>query len=69
MIYGILKHCKHQDDFVEKCYHVECNQVCPYRICDGSGEINTDVDDGEGHTMRGVGSSRCPCSTGDREDS
>lgn len=33
-------------------------ELCPY--CNGEGVIATDVDDGEGHTMRGVGDSK-PC--------
>ncbi len=28
--------------------------------CGGTGEISTDVDDGEGHTQRGVGTEPCP---------
>lgn len=29
--------------------------------CFGSGEVATDEDDGEGHTMRGVGTQKCIC--------
>ncbi len=29
--------------------------------CHGEGEVATDEDDGEGHTMRGVGSQKCIC--------
>lgn len=29
--------------------------------CGGEGVIATDEDDGEGHTMRGVGSQKCIC--------
>lgn len=29
--------------------------------CHGSGEVATDEDDGEGHTMRGVGTQKCIC--------
>jgi len=29
--------------------------------CDGEGEVSTDEDDGEGHTMRGVGLRKCHC--------
>jgi len=35
--------------------------LCPYGICDGSGVVSTDEDDGEGHTMRGVGERPCLC--------
>lgn len=30
-------------------------------ICDGSGYVQVDVDDGEGHTMKGVGVEKCIC--------
>lgn len=33
-------------------------ELCEY--CGGTGEIATDVDDGEGHIMRGVGDLK-PC--------
>ena len=33
---------------------------CVLGLCDGSGVIETDEDDGEGHIMRGVGEKRCP---------
>lgn len=33
---------------------------CPLDLCDGSGIIPEDVEDGEGHTMRGVGERKCP---------
>lgn len=29
--------------------------------CKGTGEVATDEDDGEGHIMRGVGTSKCIC--------
>ena len=29
--------------------------------CDGTGEVATDEDDGEGHLMRGVGTKKCIC--------
>lgn len=29
--------------------------------CHGTGEVATDEDDGEGHTMRGVGTQKCIC--------
>lgn len=29
--------------------------------CEDTGEIATDEEDGEGHTMRGVGTRKCPC--------
>jgi len=35
------------------------DDVCEY--CNGTGEIATDEDDGEGHTMRGVGTRKCIC--------
>lgn len=34
---------------------------CAY--CDGTGEVATDEDDGEGHIMRGVGTQKCVCQT------
>lgn len=33
--------------------------VCEW--CEGTGEVATDEDDGEGHTMRGVGTKKCIC--------
>ena len=33
-------------------------QLC--ELCGGTGEIATDEDDGEGHTLRGVNSELCP---------
>lgn len=33
--------------------------VCAY--CLGTGVIHSDEDDGEGHTMRGVGVEKCHC--------
>jgi hypothetical protein len=30
-------------------------------LCDGTGEVATDEDDGEGHIMRGVGTETCLC--------
>lgn len=35
-------------------------EACPLGLCDGSGIVSTDEDDGEGHTARGVGSAPCP---------
>lgn len=35
--------------------------ACPLGLCDGSGEISVDEDDGEGHTARGVGTRKCEC--------
>lgn len=32
---------------------------CPE--CDGTGEVAIDIDDGEGHTERGVGTKKCIC--------
>lgn len=38
----------------------EKEEVCEY--CTGTGEISTDVDDGEGHVMQGVGDKqKCIC--------
>lgn len=39
----------------------ECDveEVCEF--CLGEGEYSVDVDDGEGHTMRGVGTQKCHC--------
>lgn len=37
----------------------EVEEVCAW--CLGEGEYSTDEDDGEGHTMRGVGTAKCPC--------
>jgi len=34
-------------------------EVCAY--CLGTGEVSTDVDDGEGHMMHGVGTEKCIC--------
>lgn len=33
--------------------------VCEY--CEGTGEMACDEDDGEGHIMRGVGTTKCIC--------
>ena len=33
--------------------------VCEW--CEGTGEVATDEDDGEGHIMRGVGTKKCIC--------
>lgn len=30
-------------------------------ICGGTGEVYVDVDDGEGHIMKGVGVEQCDC--------
>jgi hypothetical protein len=35
------------------------DEVC--EECGGTGEVATDEDDGEGHLMRGVGTSKCIC--------
>jgi len=35
---------------VERCEH-----------CNGTGEVATDEDDGEGHIMQGVGAEKCLC--------
>lgn len=40
-------------------------------VCDeclGEGEVSTDVDDGEGHTMRGVGTEKCSKCSGEGDD-
>lgn len=39
------------------CPHQE--EVCEW--CEGTGEVATDEEDGEGHTMRGVGTRKCIC--------
>lgn len=46
----------------EKC---EVEEVCAF--CLGDGEVSTDEQDGEGHTMRGVGTQTCPCSVKEPE--
>jgi len=45
MVDGTVKY-----DKEERCEH-----------CNGTGEVNTDEDDGEGHIMRGVGTTQCIC--------
>lgn len=35
--------------------------------CGGTGEVATDEDDGEGHTMRGVGSQPCICQSSSKD--
>lgn len=35
--------------------------------CDGTGEVPADEDDGQGHTMRGVGTQKCICQIKDAE--
>ncbi len=44
------------------------DDVC--ELCGGTGEIPTDIDDGEGHIMQGVGTEICPCKrrTKDEDD-
>ena len=37
--------------------YCEAEEVCI--DCLGTKEVSTDVDDGEGHTMRGVGTEKC----------
>ena len=34
--------------------------IKPCETCGGTGEVATDEDDGNGHSMRGVGTSKCP---------
>jgi hypothetical protein len=41
---------------------------CPLGLCDGTGVVAVDEEDGEGHTMRGVGSRPCPCRNREDED-
>lgn len=51
------KHDRHYDsDFEDD--RPKCEELCEY--CNGEGVVATDVDDGEGHLMRGVGDSK-PC--------
>lgn len=51
------KHDTHFDSDLESdC--VECENECEF--CAGTGVVNEDVSDGEGHTMRGVGDEK-PC--------
>lgn len=38
-------------------------EACSFGECDGSGEVSCDEDDGEGHTMVGVGTRKCRCKT------
>lgn len=42
-------------------------EVCPFGLCDGSGELPCDEDDGEGHVMRGVGTQMCVCKIKEKE--
>lgn len=37
----------------------EDEELCEW--CEGTGEVATDEDDGEGHIMRGVGTKKCIC--------
>ncbi len=46
---------------------LEEDEDCPFGLCDGSGEIPCDEDDGEGHIMNGVGIQKCPCKIKDDE--
>lgn len=52
----------------EKCQDsCEVEEVCGE--CLGTKKVATDEDDGEGHTMRGVGEQKCPsCSITNEED-
>lgn len=43
----------------------EVEEVCEF--CLGEGEVSEDVDDGEGHTMRGVGTRKCICRVEERD--
>lgn len=36
-------------------------EVCEYGECDGSGEVEFDGDDGEGHAIRSAGTRNCRC--------
>lgn len=38
---------------------VDTEEKCEW--CEGTGEVVVDEDDGEGHTMRGVGTRKCIC--------
>lgn len=42
-------------------WSIDFEERCEW--CHGSGEVATDVDDGEGHLMHGVGSEKCQCRT------
>lgn len=44
----------------------EVEEVCAY--CFGEGEYPVDESDGEGHTMRGVGTQKCHCRNRDEDD-
>lgn len=46
-------------------FDCEVTKVCMY--CLGTGKISIDEEDGEGHTMRGVGEQRCYCQIKERE--
>lgn len=48
----------------------DCLEHCEYvcEMCEGTGEVSVDEDDGEGHTMRGVGTQKCLCQIKDRQD-
>lgn len=48
------------DDYEERGQKLRF-EACPEGICDGSGEVACDEEDGEGHTMRGVGTEKCDC--------
>lgn len=53
-------YCEKHDRYVDTDYSdcPECEEECEH--CEGTGVVNEDVDDGEGHTMRGVGR-ELPC--------
>lgn len=57
-----LKRVAHCVDCQAEC---QVDEVC--ETCRGTGEIDTDESDGEGHTMRGVGTTKCPDCTPDPE--
>ena len=47
----------------------DCKEHCEFVCadCGGTGEIAVDETDGEGHTMKGVGSQKCHCQIKDEE--
>lgn len=54
--------CAHEE--VHESEGGESIEACPEGLCDGSGEVVVDVEDGDSHQiMRGVGTQKCLCQT------
>jgi hypothetical protein len=54
-----ISYLRSSDDVTEWSATFKTEERCEH--CHGDGEVATDEDDGEGHTMRGVGSQKCIC--------